>query len=306
MPRRLTVGAFTPSVLLSVARRTGRLDDAGLDVEELPVASSPGQFRALLSGDLDVAFTSPDNVLVYRFGPTNPLGMLADVRIVSTVDRGMGLGLYARPGVDSVEQLRGATLGVDVPVSGFAVAMYALTAARGVRRSDYAVVELGSTPRRLEALLAGECDATMLNAGNELVAERGGAGLLAAVSDVCSPYVGTVVCVEGERRLDDARRLAEALRFTATDIGAGRVDDVIEGEARARLGLTAELAGRYLDRMKSSTEGVIADDAVDLAGLRTIVGLRRQHLPGSRDGADPLTHALDPTSGLVDAGAAAH
>src|SRR4051794_39422700 len=39
---RLVVGAFSPSVLLSGARRTGRLSEAGLEAEEVPVASSPG------------------------------------------------------------------------------------------------------------------------------------------------------------------------------------------------------------------------------------------------------------------------
>ena len=104
MGTHLVVGAFTPSVLLSVARRTGRLEERGLDVEEVPVASSPGQFRSLLDGEIDVAFTSPDNVLAYRFGPTNPLGALADVSIVSTVDRGCGLGLYGRPGFGGPER----------------------------------------------------------------------------------------------------------------------------------------------------------------------------------------------------------
>ena len=98
MVTRLVAGTFSPSVLLDVARRTGRLSDAGLEVTEVPVASSPGQFRSLVDGEIDVAFTSPDNVLAYRFSPTNPLGGLLDVGIVSGIDRGLGLALYGRPG----------------------------------------------------------------------------------------------------------------------------------------------------------------------------------------------------------------
>src|SRR4051794_25312208 len=133
----LVVGAFTPSVLLSVARRTGRLEEQDLTVEEVPVASSPAQFRALLAGELDVAFTSPDNVLAYRFDPGNPLGTLADVRILSTVDRGLGLGLYGRPGLtsDDVGDPR-LVFGVDVATSGFALAMYALAESLGARRAS--------------------------------------------------------------------------------------------------------------------------------------------------------------------------
>jgi hypothetical protein len=41
VPTSLTLGSFTPSVLLRVARGTGALADAGLEVTETPVPSSP-------------------------------------------------------------------------------------------------------------------------------------------------------------------------------------------------------------------------------------------------------------------------
>lgn len=53
-------------------------------------------------------------------------------------------------------------------------AFYSLATSLGISRDEYELVALGSTPKRLQALLRGECDATMLNAGNELVAEEAG------------------------------------------------------------------------------------------------------------------------------------
>jgi ABC-type nitrate/sulfonate/bicarbonate transport system substrate-binding protein len=279
VPARVVVGAFTPSVLLSVARHDGRLAEQDLEVEEVPVESSPAQFRSLLAGELDIAFTSPDNVLAYRFDPGNPLGAVADVRLVSTVDRGMGLALYGRPGLDrSALSGASAVFGVDVPTSGFALAMYALAESLGTTRDAMRLVALGSTPRRLAALQDGRCDATMLNAGNELLAESAGCQVLAKVADVCAPYVGTVLCVHGEEQLPAARRLARALRLTAADICAGRSRGVAAEQAAARLGLPPELADRYVDRLRSETEGLILQDEVDRAGLRTIVELRRRYL----------------------------
>jgi ABC-type nitrate/sulfonate/bicarbonate transport system substrate-binding protein len=299
MAIRITVGAFSPSVLLSVARRTGRLEEQGLVVEEVPVGSSPGQFRSLVAGELDVAFTSPDNVLAYRFSPSNPLGELLDARIVSAVDRGMGLALYARPGVGTPEHLRGARVGVDVPVSGFALAMYALTDSLGVAREEYELVALGSTPRRLTALLAGDCDATMLNAGNELVAEDAGCVRLGTVADVCSPYLGTVVAVVGEEHLPQARLLSEALATTIDDVLAGRVDDATVEEAASRLGVGQPVARRYLDRLRDPREGLIAGTSVDAEALAGMAALRRRYLPELVDGVDVLDRPLDGTSGLV-------
>jgi ABC-type nitrate/sulfonate/bicarbonate transport system substrate-binding protein len=306
VPDHVVVGAFTPSVLLSVARRTGRLAEQDLEVEEVPVASSPAQFTSLLAGELDIAFTSPDNVLAYRFDPGNPLGVLADVRIVSTVDRGMGLALYARPGLDRAD-LSGAPLvfGVDVPTSGFALAMYALAESLGARRDSMDLLALGSTPRRLEALVAARCDATMLNAGNELLAEEAGCRVLATAADVCAPYVGTVVCVHGDEQLPAARRLALALRRTAVDICEGDAGEVAAEEAAGRLQLAAPLAARYVERLRSPSEGLILTPEPDREGLRTIVELRRRYLPTEVDGVDVLAAALEDSSGLLSADAPA-
>lgn len=294
------MGSFTPSVLLDVAARTGALRAQGLQVTEEPVASSPAQFRSLTAGDLDVALTSPDNVLAYRFDPGNPLGELLDARIVAGIDRGMGLGLYARPGL-TVADLRGATVGVDVPSSGFALALYALADGLGVDRSSYRLATLGSTPRRLEALLAGECDATMLNAGNELLAEEAGCVRLATAREHLTPYLGTVVAVVGDAHAEDATRLTEALLSTARGILAGTLADEAARSAAERLGLAGDLARRYVDRLRDPLTGLVPDGVADEAALGTLVRLRSTYLP-TADGSDPLADALDPRSGLVHRG----
>ena len=299
MSLRLSVGAFSPSVLLRVSRRTGRLGEHDLTVDEIPSSSSSAQFRSLLAGDLNAVLTSPDNVVAYRFVADNPLAVTADVKIVSAVDRGLGLALYSRKDITTAEQLRGATVGVDVPTSGFACALYALAESIGLGRGDFQLVALGSTPQRLDALLAGRCDATMLNAGNELRAEHEGCLLLARVADVCVPYLGTVLSVAGNESLEPARRLAAALRATAEDICSGSLDDLTVDEAVDALGLPRYLAERYVARLKDPKEGLVPDARVDLASLRMVVNLRRRYLPSIIDGVDVLDGVLDPGFGLI-------
>src|SRR5690606_6773111 len=113
---RLRLGVFSPSVLLDLA--SDRLAAAGLELDAVPVPSSPAQFESLDAGDLDAVFTNPDNVLAYRRVPDNPLGRLLDVEIVAAVDRGLGLALALRPGLDA--PTAGMRFGVDVATSGFA------------------------------------------------------------------------------------------------------------------------------------------------------------------------------------------
>ena len=296
---RIVVGSFTPSVLLDVTRETGRLEQRDLDVSEVPVTSSPAQFRSLIDGELDVALTSPDNVLAYRFDPRNPLGQVADVRIVAALDRGMGLGLYGRPGTTAGD-LAGAEVGVDVATSGFALALYALAESVGVTREEYELVALGSTPRRLEALLAGACTATMLNAGNELKAEQHGCVRLASAAERLSPYLGTVVAVAGTERTDVARLLSDALLETAREIVAGGLGEEAAASAARRLSLDDELAQRYVARLRDPHEGLVPDGVPDRGALETLVRLRTTYLPSpAAEGGDVLDGALDDDAGLV-------
>ncbi|MGW3344484.1 hypothetical protein ACWDA3_14315 [Nonomuraea rubra] len=306
--RPVVVGTFSPSVLLRTGRRLGMIDPG---VREQPVASSPAQFAALLGGELDAALTSPDNVIAYRFVPGNPLGRTGDVRIVSAVDRGLGLALYARPGLGPASELRGQAVGVDVPDSGFAFALYAAMEAVGLRPGDYRTVALGATPRRLEALLGGGCAATMLNAGSDLRAEDAGAVRLAGVP---RPYLGTVLCAagggpsgggvpgagtsgggtSGGGTSGGVRALAVGLRETARVILAGDADDVVVEEAVAALRLPPATAVRYLERLKDPGEGLVPDGRADAASLSTVLGLRRRH--GTAPDGDLLS------GGLLDQG----
>ncbi|GAA3533242.1 hypothetical protein GCM10022419_010550 [Nonomuraea rosea] len=282
MTQPLMVGAFSPSVLLRTGHSLGLV---GPEVTEVAVPSSPAQFRALLDGELEAALTSPDNVLAYRFVPGNPLGRTGDVRIVSAVDRGLGLALYGRPGLTSASELHGALIGVDVPGSGYAFALYAALDALGLRPGDYRVASLGSTPRRLEALLTGGCAATMLNAGADLRAEDEGAIRLAGAP---RPYLGTVVCALGASQA--ARDLAAALSETARAILGGGLDDVVAEEAATALRLRPETAARYLRRLTDPAEGLVADGRADVPSLSTIIGLRRRY--GSAPGGDLLARGL--------------
>lgn len=295
--REVELGSFTPSVVLEVARRTGALLEAGLDVTEHAVGSSPGQFRSLIDGELHVGLTNPDNVLAYRFDPDNPLGELVDARILAGIDRGLGLGVWARPGAE-VSDLRGAVIGVDVPGSGFALALFTLLERRGLARDDYEVVKLGSTPRRLRALLEGGCAATMLGAGNQLTAEAAGCTLIASVGGDLGPYLATVVCVVRDEHLELGHDLAEVLISTAAGIVDGTLGDVAAAAATRRLGLDDELARTYVAGLADPVAGLVVDGSVDPAALRTVLDLRRHWLPRLVDGRDVLADALD-DPGLV-------
>lgn len=281
---RLRIGTFTPSLLIDIARSTGRLDRAELDVTETPVPSSPAQFRSLEAGEFDVVMTSPDNVLAYRFLSANPLRRNLPVEILAGVDRGLGLSLCLAPSVADVADVRGRVVGVDVPGSGFAFVAFALLERAGLGQDDYTVESLGSTPRRAEALAEGACAATVLNAGNELRATAAGCRVVSTVADI-GPYLGTVMAAmsaDDPEITGPRERLAEVVIHTARDVVSGQLrGEVLEAAGRL-LGLAPPQAQAHLDRLLDPTHGLITDGRVDESSIETLIDLRRQHSP-SRD-----------------------
>ena len=188
-----------------------------------------------------------------------------------------------------------------MPTSGFALILYALAEFLGVARTEYEVVALGSTPKRLDALLAGRCDVTMLNSGNELRAKAAGCHRLAGVSDVCSRYLGTVLAVAGDMHLHSARKLARALATTTDAILDGALDDIAAEEAGAALGLDLELARRYVSGLKDPNDGLVPNGIAGRPELAAVIELRRRYEPNGRNGVDFMAGALHGNSGLVRA-----
>jgi ABC-type nitrate/sulfonate/bicarbonate transport system substrate-binding protein len=277
----LHVGTFTPPLLIDLARASGRLERAGLDVRETQVVSSPSQFAALEAGELDIAMTSPDNVLAYRFLTQNPLGRNLPVEIVAAIDRGLGLSLCVAPNVTDVEAVRGGIVAVDVPESGFAFVAFALLDACGLGPGDYTVESLGSTPRRATALIEERCHATVLNAGNELRAEGAGCRIVNRVSDV-GPYLGTVVAAieSADPEVRDLRlRFVDVLLETSQDILEGHRETEVVDAARRLLDLDEAEARAHRDCLLDPGRGLIPGGAVDEASIGTLIDLRRRYRP---------------------------
>jgi hypothetical protein len=278
---QLRIGTFTPSLLIDIARSTGRLDRAELDVTETPVPSSPAQFRSLEAGEFDVVMTSPDNVLAYRFLSANPLQRNLPVEILAGVDRGLGLSLCLAPSVPNVADVRGRVVGVDVPGSGFAFVAFALLESAGLGKDDYTVESLGSTPRRAAALAEGTCAATVLNAGNELRATAAGCRVVSTVADV-GPYLGTVMAAMSadDPEITGPREcLAEVVIDTARDVVAGQLHGEVLEAAGRLLGLAEPQAQAHLDCLLDPTHGLITDGRVDESSIDTLINLRRRHSP---------------------------
>jgi ABC-type nitrate/sulfonate/bicarbonate transport system substrate-binding protein len=298
----LRVGFFSRSVVSRVARERGLFVRHGLCVSEEPVPSSPSQFRSLLAGEFDLVLTSPDNVAAYRLTDVNPLGMRMDVRILLALDAGLGLSLMSIGDIHSIAELRGRTVAVDVPSSGFALAMFSILQLHGLQPDrDFTLVSLGSTPGRREALLAGQCDATLLNAGHDIRAESAGCRRLARIADTLSPYLGTVLAATGpwlDQNADAAQRFADAW-LAATDITLDPAErGFVEPLLAEELTLDQREVGIAYEMLQSGRDGLIPGGLVEDDRLLTVLSTRAS-FGGPDTRVDPSVAGIA-SSGIVD------
>ena len=293
----MRVGTFTRSLLIQIGHETGRFAQAGLDIEEISVSSSPAQFEALSVGNLAVAITSPDNVIAYRYLSANPLKQKLDVKILGALDRGLGLSLCVAPGFQNMSDIEDLTLGVDVPQSGFAFVGYGLLERLGYSPSDYTIQTMGSTPKRAKALIGGVCKTTILNAGNEIYAVAKGCTKISSVTEL-GPYLGTVVAAipstSGSYQ-NGVLEFAAVLSEIVQDILDGKLRNEIIRIASELLDLTPSQSEEHYEVLLDEENGLIQNGRIDQPSISTLIELRQRFLP-----TDELDSVRTSMTELVD------
>jgi hypothetical protein len=95
--------------------------------------------------------------------------------------------------------------------------------------------------------------------------------------------------------------LLQAQTTTGSAILADRLDAEVVEAAQRRLGIGESLARRYLDRLRSPTDGLVPGGRVDRESIQTLVRLRATWMPDPAGDSDTLAARVAEDTGLVDA-----
>jgi ABC-type nitrate/sulfonate/bicarbonate transport system substrate-binding protein len=230
-----------------------------------------------MDGEYDAVLTSPDNVATYVLNERNPLGRRLDLQILRAVDRGGRLSLVGAPGIERVADLAGRRFGVDVPTSGFAYVGFALLRRAGLEPGrDVEVVTAGATPRRRQMLAAGEFEATLLNAGHEARAVRAGAHVLGVVSEVVSPYLGTVLATRGDVDTPEVKALLAAWDDAERAVVAAEHRDDVLALLAAQPDTDREIAEQMYATLLDPVHGLCVGGEVEPAAFEAVLRLRAE------------------------------
>jgi ABC-type nitrate/sulfonate/bicarbonate transport system substrate-binding protein len=268
----IRIGQFSESPVLAVARALDLNTRFGIEWETQRVQSSPGQFESLRSNEIDIAITSPDNVLLYATTANNPLKEQLDVQFLRPIDRGLRLALYTSSDIGSVEDFAGSTLGVDVMSSGFAILMLQMLASLGVDHSTITFEAIGATPKRLGAIQDGTVQGTVLNAETAVAAERAGLRRWATSTDVSDDYLGTVLVQMAGPVSEHTRAFLDMWEAATQAILASSAEDLV-GLLESQ---TPALANDdYVAIINSAEYGCLAGEVVSAEQLTVLAEIRR-------------------------------
>jgi ABC-type nitrate/sulfonate/bicarbonate transport system substrate-binding protein len=283
MPRKLRVIVFPGGGNgwpIWVAQRQKFFAREGLEIELTPTPGSVYQMQHLLAGDFDIAHTAMDNVIAYTegVGEVAPSGETSLVAILGG-DNGF-LHILARPQYATYSDLRGKRLGVDALTTGFAFVLRRMLETGGLGAGDYELVAVGAGAKRFQALVNDEIDGTISSTPFDVQGEAAGLHVFPAVIETLKHYQGYIAAVRQKwaaANPGDASAYIRAYRSALTWLydPANRADAIALLMENAKMSQAA--AEKTYPIMIDAKRGYDPAAAIDLAGVQTVLDLRKQY-----------------------------
>ena len=255
----------------------GTFAKRGLSVTAAPTTGSVAQITAMLAGNYQIAFGALDDGIAYDVGEgAVPIAEPADFVAIMGTDAG-ALHLVTAPDVKDVAALKGRTVAVDAKNTGFAFVLYDIASLSGLEPGDYAVLSVGSSQKRVEALTQGQAQAAvMFKPVADLLAAKGFNDVM-TVSDVLPHYQGAAVLT---RRSWAAAHRPQLVGFIAAYISSARwfFDRANEDAAIAILARAMQLSPQAArSAYAASPKPGRAIARIDEAGAAMAVSLRERY-----------------------------
>lgn len=272
-------GGFNWPVWAGIERGFFARHDVRLEVSLTP--GSVFQFTELIAGRVDMGITLIDNVIAYREGQGEAPIVGPDLFAFIASDTRVYPSLVTLPEIKRYEDLRGKTLSVDAKTTGYALMLYAMLEAGGLRRGDYAIDSVGGVRQRYEAILERKHAGALFNSPFEgLLIQRGYTELDTALR-VIGRYQGMVGATR--RAWADANR-ASVLGFVRgfLEAIAWLYDPANRTEAfaiygRNQPGSDVTAAQTAYDVLFSLDTGFPRDGQPDLEGIQKVIEMRARY-----------------------------
>jgi NitT/TauT family transport system substrate-binding protein len=161
-----------------VAKDSGIFAKQGLDVQLIFFTGGSTAILALISGDVPITQVSGPGLVSSGIGGSDAVFVAAGITSLNYV-------LMGKPGVKTIEQLKGGTLAISRFGSATdSIARFALKRVGLSVGKDVTLIQVGSGPERLSALQTGRVTAAVINPPSSFLAEKRGMAVLADVAQM--------------------------------------------------------------------------------------------------------------------------
>jgi NitT/TauT family transport system substrate-binding protein len=158
-----------------VAKEAGIFAKNGLDVPLIFFTGGTTAILALVSKDVPITQVSGP-------GLVNSVLAGSDAVFVAAGMTSLNYVLMGKPGLKTTEQLKGGTLAISRFGSATdSIARFALKKIGLTPGKDLTIVQVGSGPERLNAVMTGKVSAAVINPPSSFIAEKRGLAILADV-----------------------------------------------------------------------------------------------------------------------------
>jgi len=198
--------------------------------------------------------------------------------------------LFVQPEINSYQDIRGKTVGVDVPNTAYALLLYKMLDMKGVKKGEYEVKAIGGTFQRVEAMLKDKSIVgSMLNPPFAIRAEREGLKNLGSAVAVTGPYQAGAAWALRQWAQTNSDTLVkyiqahvEGLRWALDPSNKAKATSILA----ERLRLNNDVAARAYEMGLKPESGFAKDAKFNIEGFRNVLTLRADVL-GTWGGPPP-------------------
>jgi NitT/TauT family transport system substrate-binding protein len=159
-----------------VAKDSGIFAKNGLDIQLIFFTGGTTAILALVSGDVPITQVSGPGLVNSALAGSDAVFVAGGITSLNYV-------LLGKPGVKAAEQMKGGTLAISRFGSATdSIARFALRKIGLTPGKDVTLVQVGSGPERMNAVLTGKVSAAVINPPSSFIAEKRGLAVLADVA----------------------------------------------------------------------------------------------------------------------------
>jgi NitT/TauT family transport system substrate-binding protein len=206
------VEAKSDAGFVFMASKRGFAEKQRLKIDMVQFKGDATALKALLAGELETYEGSPG-------GPMIAASRGADIRILGCYWPTLTYGIFTKPGIASVGDLKGKTIAISAPGALPDLVVRVVLEQHKIPASDVSFAAMGSDNDRLKALAAGVVDAAASSTEFVPLAAQAGVKLLVHAHDAVPNYLRFCIYT-GSKTL--AQRRDDLTRFLAAQIAGLR------------------------------------------------------------------------------------